>query len=95
MADNKCYFIGFLKESNLYFDLNLQILNNPLICSLTKLSLMFLCKNFKEKLHKTKAAILYNKICRIQHLTPKYISIKVNGHNNIRTTKKNYSNLSF
>jgi hypothetical protein len=33
-------------------------------------------KNIEEKLHKTNAAI-----CRLQHLTPKYISIKVNGHN--------------
>jgi hypothetical protein len=31
----------------------------------------------KTKLYKTKAAILYNKTCRLKQLTPKYISIKL------------------
>ena len=38
-------------------------------------------KNIKEKLHRTNAAIWYNKLCRQIQLTPKYIAIKVNGHN--------------
>jgi hypothetical protein len=39
------------------------------------------CRNTKEKLYKTNAAIGYNKICREKHLTPNYISIKINGTN--------------
>ena len=38
-------------------------------------------KNTKLKLLKTKAAICFNKLCRIKHLTPNYIHIKVNGNN--------------
>jgi hypothetical protein len=38
-------------------------------------------QNIKNKLHKTNAAIWYNKMCRQLQLTPKYISIKVNGNN--------------
>jgi hypothetical protein len=50
-------------------------------------------KNTKEKLHNTNAAIWYNKICKVQNLTPKYISIKVNGrnkqsHNTLQTAIK-------
>jgi hypothetical protein len=36
-------------------------------------------KNIKEKLHRTNAAIWYNKSCRQLQFTPKYIAIKVNG----------------
>ena len=38
-------------------------------------------KNITEKLHRTNAAIWHNKLCRQLQLTPKYIAIKVNGHN--------------
>ena len=31
-------------------------------------------------IYKTNAAIWFNKICRINHLRPKYISLKINGH---------------
>ena len=37
-------------------------------------------KNTKLKLLKTNAAIWFNKICRNNHLQPKYISLKINGH---------------
>jgi hypothetical protein len=37
--------------------------------------------NIKRKLYKTTAAIWYNKACRDRQLTPKYISIRVNGNN--------------
>jgi hypothetical protein len=37
-------------------------------------------KNIKTKVYKTNAAIWYNKTCRLKHLTPNYISIKINGH---------------
>jgi hypothetical protein len=37
--------------------------------------------NIKRVLYRTTAAIWYNKICRDRQLTPKYISIKVNGNN--------------
>jgi hypothetical protein len=36
------------------------------------------CRNTKEKLYKTNAAIWYNKICREKQLTPNHISIKIN-----------------
>jgi len=42
-------------------------------------------KNMKRRLHKTMAAIWYNKNCRDQQLTPKYISIKINGSNKQNT----------
>jgi len=42
---------------------------------------MFQYKNTKEKLYKTNATIWYNKTCRQKHLTPNYISIKINGNN--------------
>ena len=37
-------------------------------------------KNIKLKLLKTNAAIWFNKICRNNHLRPKYISLKIDGH---------------
>ena len=37
-------------------------------------------KSLKRRLYKTTAAIWYNKTCREEHLTPKYISIKINGN---------------
>jgi hypothetical protein len=38
-------------------------------------------QNIKETLHKTNASIWFNKICKAEHLTPKYIHITVNGNN--------------
>jgi hypothetical protein len=35
----------------------------------------------KEKLHKTIASIWFNKICKLEKLSPKYIHITVNGNN--------------
>jgi ribosomal protein L37AE/L43A len=37
------------------------------------------CKNTKLKLLKTKAAIWFNKMCKIKHLKPNCINIKING----------------
>jgi hypothetical protein len=37
--------------------------------------------NIKEKLLKTKASIWFNKICKIEQLSPKHIHITVNGNN--------------
>jgi hypothetical protein len=36
-------------------------------------------KNTKLKLLKTNPAVWFNKMCRIKHLKPNYINIKVNG----------------
>jgi hypothetical protein len=44
-------------------------------------------KNTKTKVYKTNAAIWYNKTCRPKQLTPKYISIKVNGNPQCQKTK--------
>jgi hypothetical protein len=38
-------------------------------------------KNAKEKLLKTNEAILLNKICTLNELTPKYTQIKIKGDN--------------
>jgi hypothetical protein len=38
-------------------------------------------KNIKRKLHKTNAAMWYNKTCRQIQLTPAYINIRINGRN--------------
>jgi hypothetical protein len=38
-------------------------------------------KNIKHKLHKTTAAIWYNKLCRQKHLTPTYTNLQINGNN--------------
>jgi len=50
-------------------------------CSLcwvqAKLSTVY--KNTRLKLLKTNVAIWFNKMCRIKHLRPKYINIKING----------------
>ena len=45
--------------------------------------------NIKEKLHKMNASIWFNKICKIEHLTPNYIHITVNGNNQKSTNTKN------
>ena len=37
-------------------------------------------KTLKRSLHKTTAAIWFNKTCRTKQLTPSYISIKINGN---------------
>jgi hypothetical protein len=37
-------------------------------------------KNIKRKLHRTTAAIWYNKICRSKHLTPNNTAIRINGN---------------
>jgi hypothetical protein len=38
-------------------------------------------RKIKEKLHKTNASIWFNKICKMEQLSPKYIHITVNGNN--------------
>jgi hypothetical protein len=38
-------------------------------------------KNIKRRLHKTTAAIWYNKTCKEKQISPNYISIKINGNN--------------
>ena len=43
-------------------------------------------KSLKRRLYKTTAAIWYNKTCREKHLTPKYISIKIQLLPNLRIT---------
>jgi hypothetical protein len=38
-------------------------------------------KNMKEKLHRTSATIWFNRICGLNHLTPDYIKITTDRHN--------------
>ena len=51
------------------------------ICTAEQAKNIHQYKNNKLKLHKTNAAIWYNKSCRMKGLTLKYISIKVSGNN--------------
>jgi len=51
------------------------------ICTAEQAKNIHQYKNNKLKLHKTNAAIWYNKSCRMKGLTPKYISIKVSDNN--------------
>ena len=39
------------------------------------------CKKRKEKSHRTSATIWLNRICRLNHLTPDYIKITADIHN--------------
>ena len=46
-------------------------------------------ENTKEKVHKTNGAIWSNKMCLFNHLTPSYIKITIDVHNQeCRNTKK-------
>jgi hypothetical protein len=47
-------------------------------------------RNIEEKLHKTNAAIWFNKTCKYKQLTPNYIAIKIQWNNprNHETTKQ-------
>jgi hypothetical protein len=44
-------------------------------------------RNTKYKLLKTNAATWYNKICRNSQLIPKYVDIKIKGHNAVVSLK--------
>jgi len=35
----------------------------------------------KEKVHKTNGAIWFNKMCPFNHLTPNYVKITIDAHN--------------
>jgi adenylate cyclase class IV len=52
----------------------------PLFTNAKQAKAVYEFKNIKSWLHKTTAAIWYNKSCRDLHLTPKYISIKIKGN---------------
>ena len=59
------------------------------ICTAEQAKNIHQYKNNKLKLHKTNAAIWYNKSCRMKGLTPKYISINVSGNNTIHSVSTN------
>jgi hypothetical protein len=46
-------------------------------------------KATKQKLHKTKAAIWFDKMPRLNHLTPRYIHITVSGNNQHHMSGRN------
>jgi hypothetical protein len=58
----------------------------PIIRSLTKFinaiqaGDIYSYRNIKRKLHKTVAAILFNKTCREKELRPNYINIRINDN---------------
>jgi len=47
-------------------------------------------KNTRLKLQKTNSTIWFNKLCKIRHLKPSYINIKINGKKS--QDKKNTAN---
>jgi hypothetical protein len=51
------------------------------IVNVQQAKIVYICKNTKHKLFKTNSPMLYNKICRFSHLTPKYAHVKDNGSN--------------
>jgi len=46
-------------------------------------------KSTKQKIHKTKAAIWFDKMPRLNHLTPRYIHITVSGNNQHHMSGRN------
>jgi hypothetical protein len=52
-----------------------------------QVSIVHRYKNTKEKLLKASAAIWFNEMCGLQHLTPKYIQdkeqLQTNNHHNL------------
>jgi len=59
------------------------------ICNAEQAKHLYRYKNIKTKLYKCNAAVWYNKTCRIKHVTPRYINIKVSGDNKrAQNTKK-------
>jgi len=62
---------------------------NIKICNAEQAKHLYRYKNIKTKLYKCKATIWYNKTCRIKHVTPRYINIKVSGDNKRGQNTKN------
>jgi hypothetical protein len=56
-------------------------LTNPKFISANQAGVIHAYRNVKRKLHKTMAAIWFNKTCRDKELRPNYINIKINGNN--------------
>jgi len=51
-------------------------MNNIKVINTQQARIIHLHKNTKQQLLKTNAAIWFNKMCRLKHLTPKYIKLK-------------------
>ena len=56
----------------------MQRRNNMKVINAQQARIIHHHKNTKQKLLKTKAAMWFNSMRRLKHLTPKYIQIKVN-----------------
>ena len=74
---DKCTLVG----SRFYVIKKMYGTNNIKFVTDRQTKEVYQYKNTKEKLHRTNAAIWYNKLCWQLQLTPKYITIKLNGHN--------------
>jgi len=62
---------------------------NIKICNAEQAKHLYRYKNIKTKLYECNAAIWYNKTCRIKHVTPRYINMKVSGDNKRAQNTKN------
>jgi hypothetical protein len=64
-----------------YCDVKLHVMDNFKITYAQQAKTISSFKSGKLKFLKTNAVILSNKICRINQLTRKYVTIKVKGNN--------------
>ena len=62
------HLVGFVKESKL---INVHGVSNFQIVTAQQARIVYKYKNTNQKLFKTNAAIWFDKMCRINHLTPK------------------------
>jgi hypothetical protein len=60
-------------------------INNAKLINVQLARIIHRYKNTNEKLLKANATIWFNKMCRLNHLTPEHVRIKVNGNDNILT----------
>jgi len=57
-----------------------MVTNHLKLINAQKAKIVHTYENKKEKLHRTNAAIWFNKVCRLNNLTPSYIKITKNSH---------------
>ena len=76
--DASAHLVGL---SHVYIYITMHGSENVKFASAQQAKQIYQYKNPKEKPNKTNTAIWCNKTCRQKHLTPNYISIKINGNN--------------
>jgi hypothetical protein len=72
----------------MFYSVTVHGINNIKMIDSKKARIINHYKNMNEKLFKTNAKMCFNKMCRLNHLTPKYMHIKCDA-NNIQNTRIN------